>query len=99
MRKHLSIALSTLACASLLATTAVVLSACGDDDNGATNDGGGNDGTTNNDGSTTDGGDAGCNFATYVIGLINAPTPTPDTTLGQGCKDDQDQTEFKSLFP
>jgi hypothetical protein len=49
------------------------------------------------------GGDGGaCNFATFVLGLIhdhtNATDP-PSTDLGQACVDDQDQAEYKSLFP
>ena len=49
-----------------------------------------------------DSGDAGCNFATYVINLVSTQTTAsskPDTSLGQGCVDKQDQSEFKSLFP
>jgi hypothetical protein len=49
-----------------------------------------------------DGGDAGCNFATFVIGLINNHTngsDQPSTDLGQNCVDDRDAAEFQSLFP
>jgi hypothetical protein len=86
--------------------------ACGDDDSGSgpsSLDGGGPEtskppppnpeGGPNPDGSVPDG---GCNFATYVIGLINTqttPSAKPDTTLGAGCVDNQNQAEFKPLFP
>ncbi len=43
-----------------------------------------------------------CNYATFVLGLIADHTTSsdlPSTDLGQGCVDDQDQAEFKSLFP
>lgn len=46
--------------------------------------------------------DGGCNFATYVKGLIATQTTAmalPDTTLGAGCVDNKDQAEFKPLFP
>jgi hypothetical protein len=57
------------------------------------------EGGPNPDGSVPD---AGCNFATYVIGLINTqttPSAKPDTTLGAGCVDNKNQVEFKPLFP
>jgi len=46
--------------------------------------------------------DGPCNFATFVIGLITndtTATATPSTDLGQACTDNQNQAEFKSLFP
>ena len=51
-----------------------------------------------------DGGDGGgpCNFATFVKGLIATDTTgsaLPSTDLGQSCTDNNDQAEFKSLFP
>jgi hypothetical protein len=52
--------------------------------------------------SPADGGDAGCNFATFVLGLISNhtnQTDQPSTDLGQNCTDDKNQAEFKSLFP
>ena len=80
--------------------------ACGDDDDGATNPiDGGNDVIVippPDTGPPPDGGppDSGCNFATYVIGLVNSPaTSKPDTTLGAGCVDNKNQAEFKPLFP
>jgi hypothetical protein len=84
--------------------------ACGDDDDASPNplDGGG--GTETSVTPTPEGGplpdgsqpDSGCNFATYVIGLINTQTTAsakPDTTLGAGCVDNKNQAEFKPLFP
>jgi len=59
----------------------------------------GNDGGK---GPATDASDGGCNFATFVKGLIANDTTAsalPSTDLGQSCKDNQDQTEFQSLFP
>lgn len=104
--KHLKWALmlaTTMACGGLAV-------ACGDDDSannpGKTDAGGGIDsgGGGGGGGGGNDGGgsDAGCTFATYVIGLVNGsttPTAKPDTTLGAGCKDTTDQAEFKPLFP
>jgi hypothetical protein len=49
-----------------------------------------------------DAGDGGCNFATFVRGLITTDTSMtalPSTDLGQSCTDNQDQAEFQSLFP
>ena len=46
--------------------------------------------------------DAGCNFATFVKGLVAADTTMtalPSTDLGQECTDNQNQAEFQSLFP
>jgi hypothetical protein len=90
----------------------------GDDSNGAGpgtgDDGGSSDVATppEGDGSTApvdgsknpapDAGDGGCNFATFVRGLITTDTSMtalPSTDLGQSCTDNQDQTEFQSLFP
>jgi|CZKU01.1.fsa_nt_gi hypothetical protein len=53
-------------------------------------------------GPATDASDGGCNFATFVKGLIANDTTAsalPSTDLGQSCKDNQDQAEFQSLFP
>jgi hypothetical protein len=50
---------------------------------------------------TMDGGDAKCNFATFVLNLIKndtTATATPSTNLGQNCTDDMEQIEFASLF-
>jgi hypothetical protein len=95
-----------------------LLIACGGDDNGTPNetipDGStGLDGPTTviPDSSTkpdasggADGGmgDGGCNFATFVKGLVandTNGTALPSTDLGQTCVDDQNQAEFQSLFP
>ena len=88
--------------------------ACGDDEsNPATPGDGGGGGTETSvppnpeggplpDGSVPDAADGGCNFATYVKGLIATQTTAmalPDTTLGAGCVDNKDQAEFKPLFP
>ncbi len=86
--------------------------ACGDDEQSPDNplDGGketsvppNTEGGPDPDGSVPDGGsDGGCNFATYVKGLIATQTTAmalPDTTLGAGCVDNKDQAEFKPLFP
>ena len=83
--------------------------ACGDDDDAATaptKDGGTETSIppTPEGGPPPDGGppDSGCNFATYVIGLVNTQTTAaaqPDKTLGAGCVDNQNQAEFKPLFP
>jgi hypothetical protein len=46
--------------------------------------------------------DGPCNFATFVIGLINndsTASALPSANLGQSCTDDQKQTDFASLFP
>jgi hypothetical protein len=84
---------------------------------GSTNDDGGSSGDVGTppqgDGGSTppvdggknpapDAGDGGCNFATFVRGLITTDTSMtalPSTDLGQSCTDNQDQTEFQSLFP
>jgi hypothetical protein len=68
----------------------------------------GGDSAVDGGGSTTDsGGEAGadggaCNFAVFVVGLIqnhtNA-TDRPSADLGQNCVDNMDSTEFKTLFP
>jgi hypothetical protein len=88
--------------------------ACGDDDDNPANpvDGGGSETSVTPppppppppgpDGSVPDAADGGCNFATYVKGLIATQTTAsalPDTTLGAGCVDNKDQAEFKPLFP
>ena len=84
--------------------------ACGDDepaDPGKTIDGGTPETSvtpTPEGGPLPDGNvpDSGCNFATYVIGLVNTQTTAaakPDTTLGAGCVDNKNQAEFKPLFP
>jgi hypothetical protein len=59
---------------------------------------------TGGQGVVTDGGggDGACNFATFVIGLIQNDTngtALPSTDLGQNCVDDHDAAEFQSLFP
>lgn len=54
------------------------------------------------DASSADAADGGCNFATFVIGLVTTDTTMtalPSTSLGQGCTDDQNQADFQSLFP
>jgi hypothetical protein len=54
-----------------------------------------------NDGSS-DAGDGSCNFAAFVIGLIDADTTmsaTPSVDLGQNCVDDHNQADFAQLFP
>jgi hypothetical protein len=96
-----------------LAGAMVMACGSGDDNNssppGTTPDASSLDGTTppgtdsgkppGNDGSTPD---AGCNFATFVKGLVandTTMTALPSTNLGQGCTDDQNQAEFQSLFP
>ncbi len=80
---------------------------CSGDDNNQ-NDGGpdGSQPDVKNDVVGTDGGgdagDGGCNFATFVINMINTETSntsTPSTDLGQNCVDNQNQAEFKTLFP
>ena len=46
--------------------------------------------------------DGGCNFATFVKGLVandTTMTASPSTDLGQGCTDNRSQAEFKPLFP
>jgi hypothetical protein len=60
------------------------------------------DSPTNPDAQTDAATDGPCNFATFVIGLITndtTATATPSTDLGQACTDNQNQAEFKSLFP
>ena len=97
---------------------AMLMACGGDDSNGASpgDDGGLNDGqiippidgaSPGTDAGkmpgTDSGGDAGgCNFATFVKGLVaNQTTATalPSTDLGQSCTDNHDQAEFRSLFP
>jgi hypothetical protein len=83
----------------------VLLSACGGDD---TNPAGGTDSGSDSPIIIGDGGppgdsatDAGCNFATFVTGLITNHTngtDQPSVDLGQGCIDNQNQAEFKPLF-
>lgn len=46
--------------------------------------------------------DAPCNFASFVIGLIDndtTATAKPSLDLGASCTDDQKQSDFASLFP
>lgn len=86
-------------------TTLGLVGCSGDDNN--TNDGGPDaskdaptgDVIQKNDG----GGDGGtCNFAAFVIDLIDnhtTMTDKPSVDLGQNCVDNHDQTEFKPLFP
>jgi hypothetical protein len=90
-----------------------MLVGCGDDTTGTVPHDGGGDAQPPLDGSVVDGGggeggeageggDAACNYATFVLGLINNHTngtDQPSTDLGQSCVDDQNQTEFQSLFP
>ena len=90
---------STIACAGLAV-------ACGDDDDNPTTPpveaGLTETGPIPEGGPLPDGGDAGCTFASYVIGLINTQTTAgaqPDKTLGAGCTDTTDQAAFKPLFP
>ena len=50
----------------------------------------------------TDGGDAGCTFASYVIGLVSTQTTSsaqPDPSLGQQCSETTAQSELAPLFP
>lgn len=76
--------------------------ACSDDDsanNPGTTPGTGNDGGTVD---ATTGGDAGCTFAGYVIGLIDSQTnatAAPASDLGDSCTPSASQADFKSLFP
>jgi hypothetical protein len=68
-------------------------------DGGRVGDGGGDAGEG---GDAGDAGEGGCNFATFVKGLVAADTTMhalPSTDLGQECTDDQNQAEFQSLFP
>lgn len=86
-----------------------VLVGCGDDTQGALPKDGGGDAqqpdaslVDGGGGEGGEGGDAACNYATFVLGLINNHTngtDQPSTDLGQTCVDDQNQTEFQSLFP
>jgi hypothetical protein len=65
-------------------------------------DGGGGMPPDAGDASFADAGDGGCNFATFVIGLVTTDTTMtalPSTSLGQGCTDDQNQADFQPLFP
>jgi len=67
-------------------------------------EGGPGDGGTHDTGTAEagDAGDAACNYATFVLGLISNHTngtDQPSTDLGQECVDDQNQAEFQSLFP
>ena len=91
----------------LIATcvAAVALGCNGDDNN---NGDGGPDGSKDvvtNDVATdggADSGDGACNFAAFVTDLINnhtTSTDLPSTNLGQNCVDNQNQAEFKPLFP
>ena len=97
---------------SLILATSIAFAglsvACGDDDDSPANpvDGGKETSVPPNPeaGPNPEGGpvDGGCNFATYVKGLIATQTTAsalPDTTLGAGCVDNKDQAEFKPLFP
>jgi hypothetical protein len=48
-----------------------------------------------------DGGDGGCSFSVFVLGLIandTTATAIPSKDLGQSCTDDQKQSDFASLF-
>ena len=102
MRKVFSLFfITTIACAG------AALGACGGDDTNPAGPGsdGGSDGPViiGDGGPPGDGAaDAGCNFATFVTGLITNHTngtDKPSTDLGQGCIDNQNQAEFKPLFP
>jgi hypothetical protein len=75
----------------------------------STTDGGMKDGNAPLDGNApdsnvpaVDGGDAGCDFATFVINLIDNDTTNaaqPSTDLGQNCTDQQLQSQYAPLFP
>jgi len=100
------ISLSLAFVAITACTGAAFLVACtGDDTNGSnpTADSGSGDGAPLGDATPGDGGgDGGCNFAVFVTGLIQNHTngtDQPSTDLGQGCVDNQNQAEFKPLFP
>jgi hypothetical protein len=97
----------TLLTCSTVALSAMGVVACGDDSSATVTDAG-SDGSPTSDGSTPVGDsgpgntDAGCTFASYVIGLEGQPgTATPDPSLGANCKDTAattTQDDFKSLF-
>jgi hypothetical protein len=107
--RTLSALLTTLALAGVVTTgcssssTTPITSSDSGTDGGETPDahgGKGDSGKPGTDGSMpTDGGK--CNFATFVIGLIDkdtTPTAVPSTNLGASCTDDQKQSDFASLF-
>ena len=97
----------TLLMAACVATAGAV--GCSGDNS---NPDGGLDGSSKDTGSDVnnikdsgpvEGGDGGaCNFAAFVIDLIDnhtTMTDTPSVDLGQNCVDNHDQSEFKPLFP
>jgi hypothetical protein len=101
---------STLAICLLGALSAVTLTACSGDDNAAPlpGDGGSNDGSVHTDAGEGDASDASdasdggpCDFATFVLNLVDADTTMtalPSTDLGQNCVDQQNQAQFSVLF-
>jgi len=91
-----------------------MLVGCGDDTQALPTDAGGDghrpdaqadaqpDAQPGDAGNGGEGGDGACNYAAFVLGLIanhTNGTDQPSTDLGQSCVDDQNQTEFQSLFP
>ncbi len=86
--------------------TASLAVACGDDDDNVTpKTDAGNEATVTPPGppgpGPDGGGDAGCTFAGYVIGLINTqttPMAQPTMDLGDKCTPSTSQDDFKPLF-
>jgi hypothetical protein len=103
--------------AAILAGLGALAVACGGDDNGtpgpaadAGKETGSSSGSSSGTSGSSGGGDsgpeaspdAGCDFAVFVLDLINNQTKennAPSQDLGEACKDKQDQKDFASLFP